>query len=296
MPGESRGRQASRAGTGLLAVALTLCAGIAAGQGRDKDRTPTNGDDLVFRPTVIVRKGDGQGSGTIIASVAGETLILTAAHVVREAGPIGVELHRYNLGVERVMPPGGWPVTLPGEVAATDPAGDVALVRVQGRPALPFVARLGAVGDQPKRGAIVTSVGIDKGQKLECWSTRVRGDVWFALASKKPGSKPRRTESQFQAPASARDGQSLDPGGRPFLLTVRPPERGRSGGGLFLDGRNLVLVGVCVGRVEAETVKGQAIGVFASAETVRRLLREHDLESLVARSEAAREQAGNRER
>src|SRR5206468_7425107 len=33
-------------------------------------------DDATFRPTVIVRKGNSQGSGTVIASVDGETLIL----------------------------------------------------------------------------------------------------------------------------------------------------------------------------------------------------------------------------
>ena len=54
-----------------------------------------------------------------------------------------------------------------------------------------------------------------------------------------------------------------------------------------------MLVGVCVGRVEADG--GQAVGVFASAETVRRLLRENDLDTLVARSEAERERpAGKR--
>ena len=54
-----------------------------------------------YRPTVVVRRGTSQGSGTIIASVDGETLVLTAAHVVKAEGPILVELHRYNLGMER---------------------------------------------------------------------------------------------------------------------------------------------------------------------------------------------------
>ena len=49
-------------------------------------------------PTVVVRRGTSQGSGTIIASVDGETLVLTAAHVVKAEGPVLVELHRYNLG------------------------------------------------------------------------------------------------------------------------------------------------------------------------------------------------------
>ena len=67
-------------------------------------------DDWTFRPTVMVRRGTSQGSGTIIASIERETLVLTAAHVVQERGPIAVELHRYNFGLERSRPaPGAWP-------------------------------------------------------------------------------------------------------------------------------------------------------------------------------------------
>jgi len=261
------------------AVSVAVAAGPRPGVERG-----TAGDDLVFRPTVIVRRGNGQGSGTIIASVEGETLILTAAHVVRESGPVGVELHRYNLGVEQAMPRGGWPVTLPGEVAAADTAGDVAVVRVRGRPALPFVARLGAAGDEPARGAVVTSVGVDNGNRLESWSTRVRGDVWFALVTESRKGATRKGGTRFRPTARPRNDAALDPGERPFLLTARAPEHGRSGGGLFLDDRRLVLVGVCVGRVEADG-ENRAVGVFASGETVRRLLRENDLDTVVARSE-----------
>ena len=60
-------------------------------------------------------------------------------------------------------------------------------------------------------------------------------------------------------------------------MTARAPEHGRSGGALFLGGDRPVLVGVCVGRVELK--KGKAVGVFASVESVRRLLTGHDLET-----------------
>ena len=70
----------------------------AAAAGRP---APLPSDDWTYRPTVLVRRGTSQGSGTIIASVDRETLVLTAAHVVQGRDPIVVELHRFNLGVER---------------------------------------------------------------------------------------------------------------------------------------------------------------------------------------------------
>ena len=150
--------------------------GIAPAHGR---RGPTGtgrgspSDDWTFRPTVVVRRGTSQGSGTIIASVDGETLVLTAAHVVRESGPIAVELHRYNLGLERTpAPPGAWP-----RPVAADAGGDRSRRRPGDpphrgarRPALrrPAGPRRGAM---PAVDSIVTSIGIDLGTRLSSWST-----------------------------------------------------------------------------------------------------------------------------
>ena len=167
---------------------------VTIGAGPQSGLTPA--DDLTFRPSVIVRKGLGQGTGTIIASTDGETLILTAAHVVNEPGLLGVEVHRYNLGVERSIRRGGWPVTIAAEVAASDDAADVAVVRVRGRPAFPFVARLAAPGDEPKSGAVVTSVGVDGG------------------ASSKAGRRPSATSSGSPTSPSPR---------RPNRHAARPP-------------------------------------------------------------------------
>ena len=68
---------------------------------------------------------------------------------------------------------------------------------------------------------------------------------------------------------------------RPFLITEKIPEHGRSGGGLFLA--NGDLVGVCVGH--SELVKGRRMGVFAAGESVRRLLDDHQLTAAILRSE-----------
>ncbi len=110
--------------------------------------------------------------------------------------------------------------------------------------------------------SIVTSIGIDLGTHLSSWSTRLVEALWFEL-------NDNRDE-------------------RLFLITGRAPEHGRSGGGLFLpDGE---LVGVCVGH--AELIRGRRQGVFASRESIRRLLIENDLTPLIARSELQRSRLG----
>ena len=214
------------------------------------------GDDVTLRPTVIVRRGTAQGSGTIIASVDGDCLVLTAAHVVKSQGPIWVEMHRFNIGRERIKTTSGtWPRLVPATLAAADSAADLAILRLRALGELPFVARLAPDQTQPAPDSAVNSVGIDLGKKLTTWTTRVVETVWFELD------------------------KSEEP--RPFLITVHTPEHGRSGGGLFLS--NGELVGVCVGH--APLVKGKRMGVFASAQSIRRLLEDHDLKGLLARSE-----------
>ncbi len=214
-------------------------------------------DNWTFRPTVLIRRGSSQGTGTIIASLEGETLVLTAGHVIRGRGPISVELHRYNLGIEnRPSFPGKWPREVVAEPVATDTFADLAIVRLRDMVALPFVARLGPENAEPASSVGLTSVGIDLGAKLSSWNTQLVEVLWFELND------------------SGTD--------RPFLVTARIPEHGRSGGGLF--DRNGTLVGVCVGH--AELVKGKRMGVFSSVENVRQLLREHELTSIIERSEA----------
>jgi S1-C subfamily serine protease len=221
--------------------------------------TPVESDSWTFRPTVVVRHGSSQGSGTIIASLEGETLVLTAAHVIRGRGPIVVELHRYNLGIEH-QPTilGQWPRYAAAETVGSDNLSDLAVLRIRDMIALPFVARLGAEEAEPASNAGLTSVGIDLGTKLSSWTTQLVEVLWFEL-----------NDSGTE---------------RPFLVTERIPEHGRSGGGLF--DKSGKLVGVCVGH--AELVKGKRMGVFSSIENVRQLLREQELISVIERSEERR--------
>lgn len=230
---------------GWVAVVMAVAVSSAA------DR-PRPADDWTFRPTVIIRKGNAQGSGSVISSVRGETLVLTAAHVVEDRGPLKVEFHRYNLGLERTRSGADWPRPVAAEVVAADVAADLAVLRIKGLPPLPYVARLAVQGAEPARGTVVTSVGIDLGTQLSSWVSRIAQIDRFEI-----------------------EGTGAE---RFFLITAKPPEHGRSGGGLFLA--NGDLVGVCIGR--ARLVKGRTSGVFASSSSIRRLLRAHDLDARIA--------------
>ena len=140
-------------------------------------------------------------------------------------------------------------------MAATDPAADLAILRIEGIAALPYVARLAPGFEDPASDSLVTSIGIDLGTRLSSWSARLVETLWFEL-----------NDSRDE---------------RLFFITDRVPEHGRSGGGLFLP--NGELVGVCVGH--AELVRGERMGVFASRESIRQLLRDDRLAAVVARSE-----------
>lgn len=265
------------------ALAWIIVAGIATPPARALDDPPkerasrrmapaaraTKADNATYRPTVKIRRGNSAGSGTIIASAPGESLILTAAHVVNGEGDLLVELHRYNLGVELNQPKIGWPKAHPADIVAVDVEADVALIRLPGLAKLPFVARMADISDEPRPGEHVASYGIDLGEHLNSWETKVRGLIRLNRGG---------------------DGKA-----RPFLVTEKAPEHGRSGGGLFRDdGR---VIGVCVGRIEMAGSK--PVGLFASPSSVRKLLADPEARAAIARYPslvaAARERDGDRE-
>jgi len=255
-PFEDRDRAGIGAGAGHQGAAEPA-RGPAAAVTRRRPALPA--DDWTYRPTVLVRRATSQGSGTIIASVEGETLVLTAAHVVRDRGPIVVEFHRYNLGLERAAAaPGPWPRAVRATLLATDPAADLAILRIMKLRPLPYVARLARDHVDPPADSIVNSIGIDLGTNLTSWSTRLVETLSFELNGHREQ--------------------------RPFLITEKIPEHGRSGGGLYLS--NGELVGVCIGH--AELVKGKEMGVFASRESIRMLLVDRKLSATIARSESLR--------
>ena len=216
---------------------------------------PVPGDDATYRPTVVVRKGTALGTGTIIGSVEGETLILTAAHVVEEDGLLHVEFFRYNMGWERSRSVAGFPRKVRASIAARDRDTDLAILRVGGQLEFPYVARIAPGNRSIAPGTPVTSIGFDRGERLIGFPTRVK---------------------QVERVDMDRGG-----GDRAFLITEHPPEVGRSGGGLYLkDG---TLIGVCLAR--AQLKPGPTLGMYSTVSSVRRLLASHeDLASVVARS------------
>jgi S1-C subfamily serine protease len=182
----------------------------------------------------------------IIASVEGETLILTASHVVEGSGSIFVELNRFNVGLERTRSSAGWPRRLAATILVRDSDADLAILEIKRELAFPYVARLATGTEPPAQGTPVTTIGFDHGDRLIGFSTRIKGVERIDM------------------------GQGG--GDRPFLVTVDPPEQGRSGGGLFRsDG---TLVGVCVARAELE--KGRKLGLFSSLGNVRALIKKDD--------------------
>jgi S1-C subfamily serine protease len=245
MAGRARPGRVSRRRLLVLALGIVVLGPTAA---RPDEMAPAAD---VLRPTVQIRNGTRRGSGTILASVPDETLILTAAHVVRDPAALQIELHRHNLGgaTTGLSEGGGWPRLVPATVVATDPAADLAVVRITGMVALPHVARFDPEAKEPAKGDVLTSVGIDRTLFLTRWRTTVRGTAMID---------------------NGRGG-----GARRFIVTTRYPEHGRSGGGLYRgDG---VVVGVCIGQLSVRPGQPTA-GLFASVESIRRLLHENSLD------------------
>jgi S1-C subfamily serine protease len=171
--------------------------------------------------------------------------------VVHNPTGLKVELHRHNLGgpIAGLTEGGGWPRLVPATLVAADSAADVAIVRIAGMVALPYVARFDPGAEEPRDGDVVTSVGIDRSLFLTRWRSTARGT---ALVDMGKGGGTRR-----------------------FILTTRYPDHGRSGGGLYRkDG---AVVGVCVGQLSVRTGEPK-VGLFASVESIRRLLHDNGLD------------------
>jgi S1-C subfamily serine protease len=243
-------RRSSRKWWLVLAVGAAVAGRAGALHGQTSP--PSRGPDVV-RPTVQVRNGDGRGSGTVIASAPNRTWVLTAAHVVKGATALKVELHRHNLGLPStgLTEGGGWPRLVPATVAAVDPAADVAVLLIKGMTALPYSSRFDPGATEPARGETFTSVGIDRTLFLTRWSTKVEGWAVMDIGQVQGGARRR------------------------FTVTARFPEHGRSGGGLFrTDG---AVVGVCCGQLSLKPGQPK-VGVFASVDSIRRVIYENHLE------------------
>ena len=217
----------------------------------------TTSSEWILRATVRLHNGKNTGSGTIIASTPQETLILTAWHVIDGARDLKVALHRYNFGLEKIVRDSSeWPRMVSGTVVASRKNADIAIVRLKGIGLMPYVARMELADREPPRDTVVASVGIVQGNDLTYWESRVWGQ---ALIDFHRGG-----------------------GERLFIMTQKPPEFGRSGGGLYRI-EDQTLIGVAVGQAHLKGLKAP-IGVFAGARDVRELLENQNLDIIVARS------------
>ena len=221
---------------------------------------PARERDRLARATVLIRRGAKVGSGTVIASVPGETLILTAWHVLDAVGEPIIEWQHWNLGRDREVERDGdssWPRPQRAEIVASERACDLAVLRVNVRQALPYVARVELDDRDLDPGTGVTSFGFDGGKALSVWESFITAIVTLDL---KRGGGPRF-----------------------FLTTAKPPLEGRSGGGLYRQA-NLALAGVAVGRALLSQINVK-FGVFASSRDLRDLLARRGLDRVLARSQ-----------
>ena len=235
-----------------LGMVLLGLGPVVAGESLDASAA---GLDATYRTTVVVRKGSALGTGVIVGSVEGETLILTAAHVIEEPGPLSIQIFPYNLGWEKTRTVREFPRRLRASIAARDPDIDLAVLRVSGQLAFPYVARI-ARGDRPLTpGMAVTSIGFDWGERLIGFPTRLR---------------------QMDRIDMNRGG-----GPRSFLITENPPEIGRSGGGLFLE--DGTLIGICLAR--AQLPPAPVRGMYSTIGNIRGfLVADERLARVIARS------------
>jgi thiol-disulfide isomerase/thioredoxin len=167
-----------------------------------------SGDSMPSTVRLRVRDSGGQnyGTGTIIDSRPGQTLVLTCGHLFRQASTgqqVGVEVD--------LFPRGGKVETLVGQVVAYDLEADVGLVSVPSQQPLPATP-LASPRKPLQVGESLVSIGCSKGDDP------TRQAVKSTALNK------------FQGPDN--------------IECTGLPVQGRSGGGLFRE--NGELVGICI--------------------------------------------------
>ena len=123
-----------------------------------KSRTGTDGN-LIRRSVRLVvdePKGRSYGTGTVIQSVPGETLVLTCGHLFEGSARKGKTTVEFFGASERVR--------LAGELVARDAEADLSLVRVVTDQVFP-VAPVASKSFAPAPGQPASSVGCDNGKE-----------------------------------------------------------------------------------------------------------------------------------
>jgi Trypsin-like peptidase domain len=183
------------------------------------------------------------GSGTVIDGSADSALVMTCAHVLRDARALTVEVFgaRIDPRNQSVGPPIG---SFAGEAVDRDDASDVGLVRF--RPGRPLAASpLVPPRWSPSSSGPLCSVGCSGGADPTALADRFLRPV--ALA---------RSEGPYRG-----------------LECANLPPQGRSGGGLFTESGQLAAV--------CDLATGQT-GLYAEPESLRSILRKNGFVELAA--------------
>jgi S1-C subfamily serine protease len=144
-------------------------------QRRCEDRLSGRNNWRPIRAAVRVRTPGGMGSGVILSSVPGRTVIATAAHMVRDASA--------QVSVD-VFLDGGRIKTYPATVVSSNDTTDLALVLVVAN-TFPLPAAIGA-NDSPGQGDVAFGIGCSGGGRVSVMKCRVLriqdGDVFCSGA------------------------------------------------------------------------------------------------------------------
>jgi len=182
-----------------------------AGQPLPSGKPSANAIDNALAATVRIRitdsKGVSKGSGTVIDQHGDEALIMTCAHIFRDALD-GTRLNG-DVAIDLFSIP-GTTATVNGQLLGLDLSRDIALVTC--RPSQPVaIVRVALAADKFQVGDAVYSIGCDRGSQPQLFPSRIT------------------SIGRYQGP--------------PNLSASGEPQIGRSGGGLFNEAGRLI--GVC---------------------------------------------------
>jgi thiol-disulfide isomerase/thioredoxin len=182
--------------------------------------------ETVVRIKVKGQGSIGFGSGTIIASTAEESIVLTCAHIFKLEGrqqappakfprEIAIDLFDGHLSGQQPAMVHYANETYPGKAIDYDFGRDVGLIRIRPGRKLPY-SRVVPAHWKPKERMLMTTVGCSEGRDATAWSTTIVNPSMRGLSG----------NPLYEA-----------------IECIYAPKQGRSGGGLYTsDG---YIAGVC---------------------------------------------------
>jgi RNA polymerase sigma factor (sigma-70 family) len=222
--------------------------------------------ETVVRIKILHNERIGFGSGTIIRSSPVESLILTSAHQFKLDQQVPLREIPYRIKVELFdgKLQGSRPAqvhyleTVDGELVDCDFQRDISLVRVRPGRQLP-ASRIVPRRWEPRVRMKMLTLGCSEGQDATAWNTVITNPRYRGLSG----------DPEYEA-----------------IECQTAPKQGRAGGGLFTsDG---YLAGVC----NFSEPKGDH-GLYASPDSIYRLLERNNLTFLYAAPVVAEEEIDN---